>query len=467
MPILLSELNALIQATVEQKFRGQSFDVIAEIGQVTIKKDKQQAHIGLVEKSELPGKFKARLEAKLWRNLNLIDQFEQATGQPLKAGLQVLFKLSIQFHPEYGISAQVLHIDPNYTIGALAQEKEKTIQKLLLKHPDKIRLVNGELKSHNQSLSLPLIIQRIALITAKGAEGGIDFLDELIKNRHGYTFHVVPFFAVMQGETAAESIKQAIVQVFLSQEKFDVIVVVRGGGAALDLHAFDQMALVEAILKCPIPIFTGIGHTRNVSLTDQVANGAFKSPTKVAEVILHHQENAESIMLEHWQNIQQSVPSMLINKKQSINSLQLTATASAQGRLSAAKSDLQNLQVVIQSDAQNLVRQAQSGALQQWKDILKAVPKNLHSQNGLIVQQWKQISKDGSENMSKKELALKNITQFVEAHSPKKWLNRGFGILKQQGKTISSLDQLQPETPLVIEMKDGTITTLIQNIDHD
>jgi exodeoxyribonuclease VII large subunit len=467
MPILLSELNAMIQATVEQKFRGQSFDVIAEIGQVTIKRDKQQAHIGLVEKSESPGKFKARLEAKLWRNLILIDQFEKATGQPLKAGLQVLFKLSVQYHQEYGISAQVLHIDPSYTIGALAQEKEKTVQKLLIKHPDKLKMVDGNLKSHNQSLPLPLIIQRIALITAKGAEGGIDFLDELIKNRQGYTFSIAPFFAVMQGETAAESIKQAIVQVFLAQEKFDVIVIVRGGGAALDLHAFDQFSLVEAILKCPIPIFTGIGHTRNISLTDQVAHGAYKSPTKVAEVILHHQENSESFALGNWQRIQQRVPARIQEKTKSINSLQLTTTAAAQGLLSSARSDLQSLQVNIQTDALDLIRQAQTDAQQWWKDISKSIPKNVQLQNTGIAQYWKTIAKQGAEKISREDLAVKNMTQFIEAHSPQKWLNRGFGILKQQGKTISSLTQLHSDTPLVIQMKDGQITTQIQDIQND
>ncbi len=467
MPILLSELNAMIQATVEQKFRGHTFDVIAEIGQVNIKPDKQQAHIGLVEKSELPGKFKARLEAKLWRNLYLIDQFEQATGQELKAGIQVLFKLSIQFHPEYGVSAQVLHIDPNYTIGALAQEKEKTIQRLLLKHPDKLKMVNGELVSHNHGLKRPFIFKRIALITAKGAEGGIDFLDELIKNRHGYAFDIHPFFAVMQGETAADSIKQAIVQVFLSPQTFDLIVIVRGGGAALDLHAFDQLPLVEAILKCPIPIFTGIGHTRNVSLTDQVANGAFKSPTKVAEVILHHQENAEALTLEYWQKIQKQIPQIFRDKTQIISSLQLTVTASAQGILSSARSNLQHVQVDLQSQAQSVTGQAQSNIQHIWKDLQKTVPRKALLQDEALKRIWKDLSKASQLRIEKSGIDIKNKMQFIEAHSPKKWLNRGFVILTQQGKTISSIQQLNAQEPLIIQMKDGQIITEIKNTKHD
>lgn len=229
----------------------------------------------------------------------------------------------------------------------------------------------------------------------------------------------------------------------------------------------DQLSLVEAILKCPIPIFTGIGHTRNVSLTDQVAHGAYKSPTKVAEVILHHQENAESIALGNWQSIQQRVSLRIQEKTKNINSMQLTTTASAQGRLSAAKSDLQNLQVNIQTDSLDLIRQAQTDAQQWWKDISKSIPKNVQLQNTGIAQYWRTIAKQGAEKVAREELAVKNITQFVEAHSPQKWLNRGFGILKQQGKTISSLTQLQTDTPLVIQLKDGQITTQIQDIQHD
>ncbi|MEN9333945.1 MAG: Exonuclease large subunit, partial [Bacteroidota bacterium] len=166
-------------------------------------------------------------------------------------------------------------------------------------------------------------------------------------------------------------------------------------------------------------------------------------------------------------SIQKLLPIRIQEKTKSINSLQLTTTASAQGRLSAAKSDLQSLQVNLQTDALGLIRQAQTDAQQCWKDISKSIPKNVQLQNTGIAQYWKTIVKQGAEKVTREELAVKNMTQFVEAHSPQKWLNRGFGILKQKGKTISSLTQLHADTPLVIQMKDGQITTQIQDIQND
>ena len=126
--------------------------------------------------------FKARLNASLWRKFEMIEAFEKSTNQSIKAGMEILFRLQIQFHPVYGLSAEVIHIDPQYTIGALAQAREKTVLQLLAKHPGKIRLIDNQLHSYNQSLSLPLVVQNIALITAQQAEGGIDFLHELQNN---------------------------------------------------------------------------------------------------------------------------------------------------------------------------------------------------------------------------------------------------------------------------------------------
>jgi exodeoxyribonuclease VII large subunit len=168
--IRLSELTSLIQKSIEQTFRSQIFDVIAEIGQVNIKLEKKQAFFELVEKDVSQNGFKSRLSANLWRKFEVIQEFETVTQQRLRAGMEILFKLQIQFHPVYGLSAEIIHIDPQYTIGALAQAKEKTILQLLAKHPDKVQRIDGQLHSFNQTLSLPLVIKNIALITAQQAE---------------------------------------------------------------------------------------------------------------------------------------------------------------------------------------------------------------------------------------------------------------------------------------------------------
>ena len=464
--IRLSELTSLIQKSIEQTFRSQIFDVIAEIGQVNIKHEKKQAFFELVEKDESQNGFKSRLSANLWRKFEVIQEFETATQQRLRAGMEILFKLQIQFHPVYGLSAEIIHIDPQFTIGALAQAKEKTIFQLLAKHPDKVQRIDGQLHSFNQTLSLPLVIKNIALITAQQAEGGIDFLHELQNNRFQYQWNITPFFATMQGDLAPESIKNAIVQIFNHQEKFDIIAIVRGGGAALDLHAFDHFKLAEIVARCPIPIFTGIGHTRNISLVDELAFAHFKAPTKVAEELVHHNAQFENQLI---QKLNAVFETCTLKIEEHRNELQMTALSFSvephtllrqHGEwLGQLKNNIENFSIRSMAQKRNKLELTYLPIRHFANNKLKLASQNLHPIIDMLV-------KNAQHKIANGKQLLNLVEKTIESRDPQVWIQKGYARISSNGKFVSSIHEIDPNLALSIEMKDGKIKTTIQSIEE-
>ncbi len=463
--IRLSELNQLIQFSIENSFRGKTFDVIAEIGQVNIKNEKRQAFFELVEKGDSPGTFRARLSANLWRKFEVIEEFEKKTGQTLKKGMEILIKVSIQFHPTFGLSGEVINIDAQYTLGSLLLSKEKTILQLLSKYPDKLKRIDGQLHSLNQTLTLPQVIQNVAIITAQQAEGGLDFLHELQNNRWQYKWNVVPFFATMQGEHAAQSIRESIKQIFQSSIHFDVIVIVRGGGASLDLHAYDQFTLAEAIIRCPIPIYTGIGHTSNVSLADEVAHSFFKSPTKVAEELIHHNRNFD----EKIEDLGRSISALCEQKcKSSWDMLRMLSLQFSVEPYTIIRNHIEQLssyQVKLEGKTIQLFNQKRNNLNHCFIPIQHASTQKLKWAKKQLTPLIEQIVLETNRSLFHKNEKLSWIQQNIQSKDPKRWIEKGYARIISLNKILTSIHQVQPGDAISIEMKDGVIQTQIKSID--
>jgi exodeoxyribonuclease VII large subunit len=200
--------------------------------------------------------------------------FESETGQTLQSGMAVLVEVEIQYHAVYGLSLSIIGIDPAYTLGDIARQRQQTI----------LQLQKDGLLDAQQLLPLPTLIRRIAVISSPSAAGYEDFLNTI--HHTPYTINCTLFPAVMQGEGAAKSIIAALEEI----EGYDAIVIIRGGGATTDLSCFDNYELCAVCAQCDIPILTGIGHTRDVSVLDLVAHEALKTPTAVAEWLIHRME---------------------------------------------------------------------------------------------------------------------------------------------------------------------------------
>ena len=217
-----------------------------------------------------------------------IAEFEKATGQRFTGGLNVLVKVTVKYQAAYGLQLTLQDIGINFTLGALEQQRQATLLRLVKDNAEHIRIEDGRLKTSNQSLVLNRVIQRIAVISSSTSAGFQDFQHTLENNGWGFSFTVDPYFALIQGDHNAAGLVDKIIEVYRSGVSSDALVIIRGGGAQTDFLIFDHYAIARAIARFPIPVITGIGHQKNETIADLVAHTATKTPTKAAEFIIAH-----------------------------------------------------------------------------------------------------------------------------------------------------------------------------------
>lgn len=269
----LSELCSWIQDVVETDLPDRYW-VRAEIASMSVR---GHCYMELVEKAE-NGTLAAKVRATCWSNVYglLSAYFQQETGQTLHTGLQVLLEVSVEFHAVYGLSLNIWNIDPTYTMGDLAKQRQATIR----------QLTEDGVMELQRALELPSLVRRVAVVSSADAAGYGDFCDQLQHNRFGFKFHTQLYPAVMQGDTAVRSIVQALSAIAEQEEEWDVVVIIRGGGATTDLQCFDDYVLASHCAQFPLPIVAGIGHTRDVSVVDMVVHTSVKTPTAAAEWLI-------------------------------------------------------------------------------------------------------------------------------------------------------------------------------------
>lgn len=281
----LSELCTEIQEVVENDLL-ERYWVRAEIASLSTR---GHCYMELVEKAE-DNTLAAKVRATCWNNVYglLSAYFIQETGQALRIGMQVLVEVSVGFHPVYGLNLNIWNIDPTYTQGDLAKQRQATIR----------RLKEDGVIDMQKSLEVPTLVRRVAIISAAGAAGYGDFCDQLTNNRYGYKFELSLFAAIMQGDNAPRSIISALNQIVKEGDQWDIVVIIRGGGASTDLGCFDDYELANHCAQFPLPILSGIGHTRDMSIVDMVVHTSVKTPTAAAEWLIERiEEQIEVITL--------------------------------------------------------------------------------------------------------------------------------------------------------------------------
>ena len=281
----LSELCTEIQEVVENDLL-ERYWVRAEIASLSTR---GHCYMELVEKAE-DNMLAAKVRATCWNNVYglLSAYFIQETGQALRIGMQVLVEVSVGFHPVYGLNLNIWNIDPTYTQGDLAKQRQATIR----------RLKEDGVIDMQKSLEVPTLVRRVAIISAAGAAGYGDFCDQLTNNRYGYKFELSLFAAIMQGDNAPRSIISALNQIVKEEDQWDIVVIIRGGGASTDLGCFDDYELANHCAQFPLPILSGIGHTRDMSIVDMVVHTSVKTPTAAAEWLIERiEEQIEVITL--------------------------------------------------------------------------------------------------------------------------------------------------------------------------
>jgi len=270
----LQQVASSIRKTIEQRY-AQSYWVKAEMHKLN-RFPSGHAFPELVQKEG--DKIIAQIGGTIWKQqLDRINQrFISVVKEPLKDGLNLLLLVKINFSETYGLSLQILDIDPSFSLGELQKQRDETLKKL-----SDLGILNK-----NQLLEFPLIPKRIAVISADSSKGLSDFMEVLDTNEPGYKFFTYLFPAYLQGDAAVDSIIGTLKKIKSVQQHFDLVVIVRGGGAEVSMTCYNHFELCKTIAEFPLPILTGIGHSTNLTVAEMVSFRNAITPTKLAEFLI-------------------------------------------------------------------------------------------------------------------------------------------------------------------------------------
>jgi exodeoxyribonuclease VII large subunit len=338
--ISLTDLNLLIKDTLNTQLEP-SYWVVAEIGELREARN-GHCYLEFVEKDEESNQLLSKSRATIWSYSyrSISAWFQSVTGETLKAGMTVLANVQIQFHEVYGLSLNVKDIDPNFTLGERARKKQEIIA----------QLKEDGIFEMNKSLPLPLVPQRIAVISAESAAGYGDFMNQISSNEYGYDLHSQIFVATMQGDKAAKTIIGALHQIHEQIEDFDAVVLIRGGGAQVDLDCFDDYELASHIAQFPLPVFTGIGHERDETICDLVAHTKLKTPTAVAEFLIRGMRIYEEKINLATQNILAHLNQKVEKEQHKLNDRRHSLRYALKKHFNKAENQLSRYQQKLQYD---------------------------------------------------------------------------------------------------------------------
>ena len=381
--ITLFQLNKIIKQTLDKNLEP-SYWLVAEIGEMRLNQ-KGHCYLDLVEKED--NSIIAKSRASIWAyNYRTISSwFERVAGQPLKNGMNILANVVVQFHEVYGFCLVIRDIDPNFTLGERARKRQEVIDKLK----------DDGVFTMNQALQLPLVPQRVAVISSASAAGYGDFMDQLKNNQHGYHFELRLFQAVMQGEQAVESILNALTTIFNHNEKYDLVAIIRGGGAQVDLDCFDTYDLAAHVAQFPLPVLTGIGHDRDETITDLVAHTKLKTPTAVAEFLISGLRVFEDKLEQLFEQLHGEVRERLDTAERQLFRLGGDLRHVVNRKLNRQQNKVESLQHQLQSSSRAYLK-FYNEKLTYWKKNLELLDPALVLKRGytLTVKDGKTIGKD-------------------------------------------------------------------------
>lgn len=365
--ISLADLNLLIKDTLQVQLEP-SYWIVTEIGELRLNQN-GHCYLEFVEKEDSSNRLLAKIKGTIWSYSyrNISAWFQSITGEELRAGLTVLANVQVQFHEVYGLSLNVKDIDPNFTLGERARKRQEIIAELQ---------ADGVFDM-NKALKLPLVPQRIAVISAESAAGYGDFMNQIAHNDFGYHVETHLFTATMQGDKAAVSIVDALLRIHEIANNFDAVIIIRGGGAQVDLDCFDDYELASHVAQFPLPVFTGIGHERDETICDLVAHTALKTPTAVAEFLIRGMRVYEEKLKLTTQNILALLNSSLEKKQYHLKEQQHRLRYCMNKHFNKAENQLSRLWQKWEHGLKNRVRQ-EANRLEMIEKTLQLInPENI------------------------------------------------------------------------------------------
>ncbi len=405
--LTLHDLNSLVRRSLEQCLP-EDYWVSAELSDVRV--NGGHCYLEFVQKDPRGNQLVAKARGVIWsRTFNMLrPYFEERTGQTFTSGIKVLVNVSVTFHELYGYSLTVNDINPDYTLGDMARRRREIIAQLE---------AEGVL-GLNKELEMPMLPQRVAVISSATAAGYGDFCNQLTNNSHGYAFRVELFQSTMQGAQVEESILAALDAINSRAEEFDVVVIIRGGGATSDLSGFDTYMLAAACAQFSLPIITGIGHERDDTVLDMVAHTRVKTPTAAAELLIGCVDDVACRLGEYSERIRRAVTNRMNEEHRRLDNCRTRIPALVARRMTESHLRLQS-------------------ASQQMRRAVGSLMMSQHHR-------------------------LELLAQRLRDASPERLLKRGYTITLKDGRPVKSVEELKSGDTIVTRMKDGEVKSTIE-----
>ena len=452
--LTLYELNALVRDMLALEMPDEYW-VEAELSEA--REVRGHCYMELIQKDEHSNTPVAKASAKCWASTwQLVKpHFMRVTGQEIHAGMKVLLKVYAQFHESYGFSWIVTDIDPTYTMGDMARKRMEIIRQL--KEEGVFEL--------QKELQLPMFCQHIAVISSANAAGYGDFVNQLENNEYGFRFHTQLFPVVMQGEGVEQSVIGALNKIFESLEcktenlkfsdanvdsslftlhssfdKFDCVVIIRGGGATSDLSGFDTLALAEHVANFPLPIITGIGHERDESVLDMVSHTRVKTPTAAAAFLIGHLK----AVLDAIEDAEQRISS-IVRQQMDMEKIRLLHLSQQIPTLFSLVRSRQEASI---DRLQGNLRLSVTRRLQEERHRL-----DIHSHNLMPVIERRLL---------RERHQLDMLNEKLEVLNPELLLRRGYSITLSGGKVVKDASILKSGDELETRLSKGTVHSVVK-----
>lgn len=427
--LTLFELNQRVKEALARAFQS-SFWVIAEISEI---KENSSGHcyLELIQKDDQQDYPKAKARATIWAYTYrmLKPYFETTAGRPLSSGLKVLVLVDVVFHEVFGYSLNIVDIEPSYTLGDIEQKRREAIEKLIAEG----------VYDMNKGLQIPMLPKSIAIVSSSSAAGLQDFVNQIETNQYGYKIDYTLFPAIMQGDTAENSIIAALNQIYDQHNQFDLVAIIRGGGSQADLSCFDSYWLAAHVAQFPLPVITGIGHEKDISVVDLVAHTKLKTPTAVAEFIIGKYIEAESAANELKERLEFIIDDILSDQNHLLEKMLSLITPSLLQRISKESIAIERIQNKL-----GHFSLMQIGSSNNKIDLLK---------DSLLNKSKNTIEKQAN------YLEIKNNT--INSLNPINVLKRGYSITLLNGKNLTDPTKVSKGDNIRTILKEGEITSIV------
>ncbi len=404
----LSELNSKVKFAIEEHLPD-SYWLRAETSDVRRNRN-GHCYLEFIEKDSITQSIIAKARGVIWSNVfeMLSEYFLKETKQQFTSGLSVLVRVTVSFHELYGYSLTVVDIEPSFTLGEIARNRQLVLN----------RLEEEGVLTLNKELQMPELANRIAVISSPTAAGYEDFKHQLAANPSGFIFYSKLFPAIMQGDRAESSIISALERIFFYKDLFDAVAIIRGGGASADLNCFDSYMLATNVAQFPLPVVSGIGHERDVTVIDFVSHTREKTPTAVAEYFITNIDKTAIALIDLKDRVVKESSDRVIKERTKIDSLS--------------------------------------------KDLIHQSKMKLQKESSWGDKSFSSIKNQISQFLQKQQFYIEGKEQFIKMVSPDTILKRGYTLTLKNGKIVTSINDLAVGEEIQTRFRDGASISKVE-----